>query len=296
MSTKIYDGIYLDNMTLTELNDWCLTTRKSLKDIALAQYFRGVIHIAAAIFIWQKTDMNLCPYYNGLNVQKLQNRKDDPKQWDARSVFAYADRIAKNIAKLSAAAKNILDNEPDFDYNTSISIFPIADKILAIPYTTNEALKSRIMNDTKVHEYGYWNNSDHPSGLTDEDWNMRERDWNYVFKNSGIPANCGMSVQLLDLDSLEWWVNPDKAFVEKYVKPHLKEEIEYCELVAKQKLIDAMWEDIKKKKNIDGHEMSTCLEIHKHFKEHPELVFEEAKKYVGTLDFAAFMLRGLPCD
>lgn len=45
MSTKIYDGIYLDNMTLTELNDWCLTTRKSLKDIALAQYFRGVIRI-----------------------------------------------------------------------------------------------------------------------------------------------------------------------------------------------------------------------------------------------------------
>lgn len=293
MSTKIYDGIQISNMTLTELNDWCMSLRKEMKEIALAQFYRGVTRIAASIFLWQKTNMNLCPYYHGLDVKKLQERKDDPKTWDARAVFAYADTLAKEIAKRSANAKTHMDNEPDFDYEVSLSLFPLTDKILGIPYTTNKALKSCITDNSKVSEYGYWNNTDCPDSISEDAWEVRKKDWDEIFKYSGIPANCGMSIVLLDVDSVDWWRCPDRETIDNYIKPHLKEEFEYCKIVAKQKIMDKMWEDIKATRDIDGHEMSTVLEINQHVKEHPEEVEEEAKLYLGSLDFKTFLLEGL---
>lgn len=292
MSTKIYDGISIKNMNLIKLNDWCLSVRKKLKEVATAQYYNGVIKIAVSIFLWQKTDMNLCPYYHGLDVQELLKRKDNPKEWNAREVYLYADKIARDLAKRSAIAKTIMDNEPDFDYTTSISIFPMEDKILAIPFTTNGALKECIFLDEMVSRYGYWNNTDGPSDLTEEQWEQRKKDWDEVFKTSGIPANCGMSIVLLDNDSLDWYLCPDKPIIEKYILSCLKDELEYCKMVAKQKLMDTMWEEAKTKQDITGHETSTILEIHHYLKDHPELIDEEAQKYIGQLDFKTFFLEG----
>lgn len=289
MSTKIYEGLRIDNMPLPEFNNWCMDIRRQIKGVSKAQFFKAVAKIAESIYLWQKTDMNLCPYYHGLDVSELLERKDNPKEWDKSSILCYSIRLASKIAKRSETAVAWIDSESDLDFAASLSVFPMQDKILVIPFATNPCIKEIITSNSKVHEYGYWNNTDHPSELSDEEWEQRKMDWDMVFKHSGIPAECGMTIHLFDFQSVDCWNAFDQEFIKGYILPHIRNDHDNCCAVAKQRILDRLWEE-KKPKMEDGHEMSTMLEIEHYIKEHPELIENEAKSLFGTLDFQNFLL------
>lgn len=43
-----------------------------------------------------------------------------------------------------------------------------------------------------VTEYGYWNNTDQPEGVSDREWNQREKAWSFL----NVPADEGLSIDL----------------------------------------------------------------------------------------------------
>lgn len=48
----------------------------------------------------------------------------------------------------------------------------------------------------EVEEYGYWNNTDQPAGVTDEEWAERRRFWDHVMPDDGVPVNTMLSWSL----------------------------------------------------------------------------------------------------
>jgi hypothetical protein len=54
------------------------------------------------------------------------------------------------------------------------------------------AMRDALKNLGIVREYGYWNNSDRPEGLTAEQWEERRRAWDKL----DVPAQDGLSIGL----------------------------------------------------------------------------------------------------
>ena len=52
--------------------------------------------------------------------------------------------------------------------------------------------KDELITKYGIEEYGYWNNTDKPEGITDEDWVKRESDWNKALPGMGVTARCGL--------------------------------------------------------------------------------------------------------
>jgi len=58
--------------------------------------------------------------------------------------------------------------------------------ILSVPYTSNIASYDRALEATGLfEEYGYWNNTDQPDGITDEQWDARGKEWESIENSEG---------------------------------------------------------------------------------------------------------------
>lgn len=81
------------------------------------------------------------------------------------------------------------------DYGFEIGIYPYKGQVYCLVFTErNEALKA-FKEMGFVEDYGYWDNTDQPDGVSDEEWAKRECVWEgivrgYTFENIGLTASC----------------------------------------------------------------------------------------------------------
>jgi len=68
----------------------------------------------------------------------------------------------------------------------SIAIIPRKDYFLAILYFPNSAWIDEFEKDKRVEYYGYWNNSDKPEDITEEEWEQRRKEWECL--SYGVPV------------------------------------------------------------------------------------------------------------
>lgn len=57
--------------------------------------------------------------------------------------------------------------------------------LLAYPYLAREAYKDALMATGLFAEYGYWNNTDRPEGVTDKEWNAVRDNWHSLENPEG---------------------------------------------------------------------------------------------------------------
>lgn len=84
------------------------------------------------------------------------------------------------------------------DFGAEVVWFP--DTIhtqLLIPFFHQRAYDAILDAMPGVSEYAYWNNSDKPEHVTDEEWDDRASVWNAVLPGAGVPSECGYSIRLL---------------------------------------------------------------------------------------------------
>lgn len=101
-----------------------------------------------------------------------------------------------------------LDNkrDPVYDFEVSATLHPLFDqgRMLGILFCENGALYNRWFElDTDhvyVEEYMYFDNSDRPDRVTEQDWQQRADDWNNAVLDSatGVPSLNGFTVQLVE--------------------------------------------------------------------------------------------------
>lgn len=67
--------------------------------------------------------------------------------------------------------------------------------LLLLVHAANPQYYAELLESEEITEYGYWDNSDQPEGVTDEEWATRRRDWKEVLKPDWVPANHGVAVR-----------------------------------------------------------------------------------------------------
>jgi hypothetical protein len=85
---------------------------------------------------------------------------------------------------------------PHIDTDFNVVLIPTNGFVLGIVYTSHNDWYNAWCNHPGVEEYSYWNNTDEPEGMSEEEWNKREEDWK-VLDYTPV-AMQGFSIDLVD--------------------------------------------------------------------------------------------------
>ena len=77
------------------------------------------------------------------------------------------------------------------DYEADITIISREDCTLVIVYWEQNFYTKYWEKLDKVEYYGYWNNTDKPDDIIDEEWDERGKEWEKALNKSGIPGENG---------------------------------------------------------------------------------------------------------
>lgn len=230
MSTKIYNGFRMKNLPATELVVFINTLREKIRPKIYDAFCEGIVQICRKlVYTALKYNAQMSPD----SVSELEEKF--LRSWYAASLTGPTavqkalypiDKIIEDldypfIGGVLDLAINIYRNDTlqesyqscynDIRSNIAFLKGCSDDRLLFITYgniftdylyeliKTNDEFVSKYC----IEEYGYWNNTDPPEGVTDEEWAQREQDWNQALPGPGIPSRCGLcTAEILDPEQL----------------------------------------------------------------------------------------------
>jgi hypothetical protein len=203
MSTKIFNGYKLPQMTLKELDLFIKEARQKMNE---AHYTLGEIMLVERAV--QLLDM-YCLFGEDY-VKEMLGDNDSFKDSSAPYLSAYFELCSKSMK--SEKSDRRIDSM--FDFKSSICLFPIRGKILALLFTQQQAFTSTWNSIEGVEEYCYWNNTDRPKEISRYQWDRRREDWETALPGIGIPSENGFIVEFTEgfplLFEMKWAENAHK--------------------------------------------------------------------------------------
>lgn len=103
------------------------------------------------------------------------------------------DRAHHQIAKTG-------QRNPGLDLNFEVVVMcdpQDPGDLYAIIYTEQDAYRDAWNRIEGVEPFGYWNNTDRPDDITDDEWDSRRRTWNRVIPDLTAPSTIGWAWSLL---------------------------------------------------------------------------------------------------
>ncbi len=86
---------------------------------------------------------------------------------------------------------------PQVDTDFTVLVIPSGEQMLGIVYTERQAWFDAWCKLPGVEEFGYWDNTDQPDGVSDDEWDARSRAWSVLGSN---PVSMqGFSIELVSL-------------------------------------------------------------------------------------------------
>jgi len=174
MSTKIYNGYILKEMrNVWELKAFANKVRGKIRPIA-----DELTHRLLAQLVAQRIDRITL----GMPL-------DEPT--DAVP-YGYA------LATMREHARKIRETnlrDPEFDFSCSVSVIPIRGMVLALLHADRNEYRAVFESIPGVAPYPYWNNTDRPNDISDEEWDKRKEDWNIALPGAGVPNENGVLIE-----------------------------------------------------------------------------------------------------
>lgn len=181
MSTKIYEGFKIDNInTISELGLWI-------------NQFRGKAEVKLREVVTKYVAEKSTEIIDFLTVYSID---DAMKKLD----------IGFNIlgcSPLTAAQMHVWHEEKKpqqerlCDFYCELQLFPMSgNELLGVIFTSHYRDFEPILESMPGYsEYGYWNNTDRPSKISQKKWNKRRDDWDTAIGyapvgNYGFGVNC----------------------------------------------------------------------------------------------------------
>lgn len=194
MSTKIYEGLKLnENMDFYKINQLVREIRKEADKIFSEEYSRLMMESICEIF----------DYSLFMEKEELKNYLKTKYKLKRDKFYPYFD------------IRELLNKDNGFfNLNCNIIFYPLKDKVLCQFFHTNPKYY-KLYRKTKIdgheldpifsqfEEYGYWNNSDQPDNISEEEWEQREEDWNEALRGIGIPLINGFSKKIVEVFSFD---------------------------------------------------------------------------------------------
>jgi len=188
MSTKIYNGYQLGNMTLLQLHQFTQKVRAKITEVT-EELFKQLLAKKIADFV---------------DLIFLQPSLDDVRKWfeeefgDTEETFDATQSLEHlifwGVAERVEKTKKSLKRDTEYDLDVSFVLMPIRGKVLALFYAEQDAYREAWESFPEVQPYPYWDNTDPDESVTEKEWNQRERDWKKAWKR-GVAAENGFVVE-----------------------------------------------------------------------------------------------------
>ncbi len=320
MSTKIYDGFRMKNISSKELVDFIKEIKIRLKPYINEEYvvvFSDVSEQMAKNLIY--ADYN---YHKNPSEENYQNileflKTTYEETLSENALFSYLRKGEENEEIVSHFAwlmgnvfnttiktvKAYSDNHNQlYGINASMSFHSLNKKwLLFIPFGNGicnlfyNLLESKNPEDIEfvqkygIETYGYWNNTDRPDDVTARQWTKRRKDWDIVFPPTsiGIPSEHGIVINNL-IDDLRFHgiidLNQNVDGRRTSILDRFSEPDVFLEEIARRMTIDKFTEEdeeLKKEEKLSYSEIREVREKYiELFKDSSSKVY---KAYENTL-------------
>ena len=158
MSTKIYTGYRLPDMTLLTLLDWLKHVQERFRECR-----------------------------NRVFLERFPNVFEEDEQPDWIDLLNRAMEVKRTSRR-----------DPLVDFSAELVLFPKPNMILCITFWDNKEYTQLWDSLREVTFYGWWDNVDPDERCSEEEWQQRGDDWNSVLTGDGVPSQCGFSFTLMD--------------------------------------------------------------------------------------------------
>ena len=281
MSTKIYNGLRIKYMTMQELIPFSKELRAQLEPIAKEEFLKSYTKMLeeAIVFIQTGVQIDSCIHnYNELSALENPTFKD---------VNRVIDKEIRQFIKTNKSATTITESVSAFDFDTSLCVFPLSRKILAVPICNNERLINALSENENITEYGYWNNTDKPDNVSNREWNTRKSDWDKALPGIGVLRENGFIFDLIDT----MWDAYDFVYNVETIYPFLTDVNTLISRVAKSKLLSEKYNEFRKEESANESYpgMRTYFKARDYVRDHPDEV--ENMKNSFSLDVKGFLAK-----
>lgn len=203
MSTKLYNAHKLPIMNLEEFFSLVERVKKAIKDIQVETYNKEFSEKCLKIYDFKTL------YPNGnvvFNYASYQSNEGDMK----------ISSIVSKMMEIGHKKHKQMDKMDSFYFHVHFLFHK--NRIYAITRHLNDKMEKAFSDITKAKDFCYWNNTDRPSNVTEDEWKLREKEWNDVFGNSswdvsqsknGIKLHCEFEICFQQYEE----VNPQKQCV-----------------------------------------------------------------------------------
>ncbi|MDD5453877.1 MAG: hypothetical protein PHW62_00030 [Candidatus Ratteibacteria bacterium] len=214
MSTKIYNGYYIDQRDLLALNKFSMKLRKAIREKQKELYARKLVDLATETY--DTRTLIKAGYYK-------------PEEEDEKTRANIAWYVAySTIEERYQKTQGTLTRDVDYDLTCDVTVIPTKTKILAMVHAEQPEFHKVFENLKGVHKYAYWDgDSDIPDGLTEKEFSDRGKEWDKAMP-SGIPSMYGFNIACTQ--QFLPWIERDVFFMiapiaplEERVKEHAKE-------------------------------------------------------------------------
>lgn len=251
MSTKIYDAYkFTHDYSMYELSHIFDDLRTEIKDICNRDILQKVI--AETLYFYNFKQVN-----GDASVAKMvmdtdpKNNSDEYNRyihriWKAvqadKWTAVYIDVYMRMIDEISKNAK--LLSRWYYDYRCILQIIPMETKTLAM-FFGNPMLRDHLESRHDfLTDYHYQNQTDRPENISEEEWNLREKDWDKAIGPDYIPIQHGFAVDLFDTDNIMPIFVPSK--VEPVPLPDIEQQMR------------SIRDTISSIENVEGYPQSDC--------------------------------------
>ena len=254
MSTKIYNAFELEGeYNIIQLNSLLNDIRTqftkrcelTISNLAVREFL--TFYYIAKLHGDDSLNLN----FEGLNSLLVQTIFQYILNGDMNTAWMILySAIVNDIKKYG---QNPTPNSP-LDFRCSLQILPLENKILVIYYGPFD-LQHLIKNNPLFHEYSYDDNR--PDNISNEEWKIREFDWEKAIGPDYIPSNHGWNVSLFNIKNITPIINPSK--IDTIIFPDDNEMIqELCKTFEEKSNIAKMAKSINTKINFIHDKKDFC--------------------------------------
>lgn len=186
MSTKIYEGRKLVYpMSAVELLDYAHNLN--------AKIIEKCVELQSRIFI--KDAVELADRLWLFGYERLQQDLEAEHIRIGSPISIAASRMEMKWWESEKTGQR----DPRYDLSFEVGLYPMDDGVLVLPFAEQQAYLDILDEHPDMIRYGYWNNTDHPDNISDEEWDKRASDWDWrdnpLGRDSYTPANSMLLVR-----------------------------------------------------------------------------------------------------
>ena len=196
MSIKIYNGYKLPPMSFAKLSTLIGKMESEMTKLFHILIKKRIAEEYAEAF--DKIHFGKMPvdiYCDKFEKHETFTKEQKVRRCNERTIYS---RIEDHTSASFERIYKTQHRDPDYDFQFSVSFISSNNKILVFVNTEKQVYLDLFVSITKAKEYGYWNNTDKPKGVSAKEWKERERDWRKGTDDFGRISTYGLQWELLD--------------------------------------------------------------------------------------------------